>query len=137
MEKRTDLRLVVMSATLDAGKFQTYFDGAPLMSVPGRLHPVEIFNTPEPEADYFEAAIRTVVQIHLCEPKGDILLFLTGEEEIEEGCTRIKKEIQQLSSPDVGEVLVVPLYSTLPPQVSSLCSSILVMCVLIIISPPH
>lgn len=85
-------------------------------SVPGRLHPVEIFNTPEPEADYFEAAIRTVVQIHLCEPKGDILLFLTGEEEIEEACTRIRNEIHQLASPDVGEVLVVPLYSTLPPQ---------------------
>jgi len=38
-----------MSATLDAGKFQDYFDGAPLMKVPGRLFPVEIFYTPEPE----------------------------------------------------------------------------------------
>ena len=41
-----------MSATLDAGKFQAYFDSAPLMKVPGRLHPVEIFYTPEPERDY-------------------------------------------------------------------------------------
>jgi hypothetical protein len=54
-----------MSATLDAGKFQGYFDNAPLMNVPGRTHPVEIFYTPEPERDYLEAAIRTVVQVFL------------------------------------------------------------------------
>ena len=52
-----------MSATLDAGKFQGYFDNAPLMNVPGRTHPVEIFYTPEPERDYLEAAIRTCVQV--------------------------------------------------------------------------
>ena len=51
------------------------------MTVPGRTHPVEIFYTPEPERDYLEAAIRTVVQIHMCEEvEGDILLFLTGQE---------------------------------------------------------
>jgi hypothetical protein len=54
-----------MSATLDAGKFQGYFDNAPLMNVPGRTHPVEIFYTPEPERDYLEAAIRTVVQVSI------------------------------------------------------------------------
>ena len=68
-----------MSATLDAGKFQNYFDNAPLMNVPGRTHPVEIFYTPEPEKAYLEAAIRTVIQIHMCEEQeGDCLLFLTG-----------------------------------------------------------
>lgn len=52
-----------------------------LQSVPGRTHPVEIFYTPEPERDYLEASIRTVIQIHLCEEvAGDILLFLTGQE---------------------------------------------------------
>ena len=51
------------------------------MSVPGRTHPVEIFYTPEPERDYLEAAIRTVIQIHMCEEmEGDVLLFLTGQE---------------------------------------------------------
>ena len=47
--RRPDLKLILMSATLDAGKFQSYFDSAPLMKVPGRLHPVEIFYTPEPD----------------------------------------------------------------------------------------
>ena len=59
--------LVVMSATLDAGKFQDYFDKAPLLTIPGRTFPVEIFYTPEPERDYLEAAIRTVIQIHMSE----------------------------------------------------------------------
>jgi HrpA-like RNA helicase len=114
VKQRKDLKLVVMSATLDAGKFQQYFDNAPLLVVPGRLYPVEIFYTPEPERDYLEASIRTVIQIHLCEPPGDILLFLTGEEEIEDACRKIMKESQNFG-PEVGEVKCLPLYSTLPP----------------------
>merc|ERR1739838_544562 len=113
---RPDLKLVIMSATLDAGKFQHYFDNAPLMNVPGRTHPVEIFYTPEPERDYLEAAIRTVVQIHMCEETdGDMLLFLTGQEEIEEACKRLKREIDNLG-PEVGDMKCIPLYSTLPPN---------------------
>ncbi|GJN31289.1 hypothetical protein PR202_gb19671 [Eleusine coracana subsp. coracana] len=114
LKNRPDLKLVVMSATLEAEKFQGYFSGAPLMKVPGRLHPVEIFYTQEPERDYLEAAIRTVVQIHMCEPAGDILVFLTGEEEIEDACRKINKEVNNMGD-QVGPVKVVPLYSTLPP----------------------
>eukprot|EP01116_Phalansterium_solitarium_P017382 TRINITY_DN4265_c0_g1_i1.p1 TRINITY_DN4265_c0_g1~~TRINITY_DN4265_c0_g1_i1.p1 ORF type:complete len:701 (+),score=266.70 TRINITY_DN4265_c0_g1_i1:75-2177(+) len=114
IKNRRDLKLIVMSATLDAGKFQQYFDGCPLMAVPGRLHSVEIFYTPEPERDYLEAAIRTVVQIHLCEKAGDILLFLTGEEEIEDACKKIARESSNFG-PEVGELKPLPLYSTLPP----------------------
>ncbi|XP_035232911.1 putative pre-mRNA-splicing factor ATP-dependent RNA helicase PRP1 [Stegodyphus dumicola] len=116
VSKRSDMKIVVMSATLDAGKFQNYFDNAPLMTVPGRTHPVEIFYTQEPERDYLEAAIRTVIQIHMCEEtEGDILLFLTGQEEIEEACKRIKRETDSLSA-EVGDLKCIPLYSTLPPN---------------------
>eukprot|EP00041_Stephanoeca_diplocostata_P026274 m.705161 g.705161 ORF g.705161 m.705161 type:complete len:710 (+) comp22925_c0_seq3:145-2274(+) len=115
IKRREDLKVVIMSATLDAEKFQNYFAGSPLMKVSGRTHPVEIFYTPEPERDYLEAAIRTVVQIHLVEDqKGDILLFLTGQEEIEEACRRIRQEIANVG-PEAGDVKVIPLYSTLPP----------------------
>lgn len=64
-QKRPDLKIIVMSATLDAQKFQDYFDNAPLMRVPGRTFPVEIFYTPEAERDYVEAAVRTVVQVRI------------------------------------------------------------------------
>ena len=96
--RRKDLKLIVMSATLDAAKFQRYFNEAPLLAVPGRTHPVEIFYTPEPERDYLEAALRTVLQIHATEPEGDILLFLTGEEEIEDAVKKIKLECDEMTS---------------------------------------
>jgi len=79
LPKRKDLKIVVMSATLNAERFQDYFTGAPLLDVPGRMFPVEIFYTPKPETDYLAAAVRTVLQIHENEAEGDILLFLTGE----------------------------------------------------------
>ncbi|KAJ5568567.1 Pre-mRNA-splicing factor ATP-dependent RNA helicase PRP43 [Penicillium hetheringtonii] len=90
--RRPDLKIIIMSATLDAQKFQRYFLDAPLLAVPGRTHPVEIFYTPEPEQDYVEAAIRTVLQIHATEDEGDILVFLTGEEEIEDAARKIALE---------------------------------------------
>ncbi|CAN6468953.1 unnamed protein product [Victoria cruziana] len=114
LKNRADLKLVIMSATLEAEKFQRYFDGAPIMKVPGRLHPVEIFYTEEPEKDYLGAAIRTVMHIHMQEPPGDILVFLTGEEEIEDACRKINMEVNNLGD-QVSPVKVVPLYSTLPP----------------------
>ena len=75
---------------------------------------MEIFYTQEPERDYLEAAIRTVLQIHQHEEEGDVLLFLTGEEEIEEACRRIKGEAGQMGEA-AGEAMVIPLYSSLPP----------------------
>ena len=114
--RRPDLKLIIMSATLDAQKFQRYFMDAPLLAVPGRTHPVEIFYTPEPERDYVEAAIRTVLQIHATEADGDILLFLTGEEEIEDACRKISLEADEMiREADAGPMKVYPLYGSLPP----------------------
>lgn len=116
-KRRHDLKIIVMSATLDAQKFQRYFYDAPLLAVPGRTHPVEVFYTPEPEKDYVEAAIRTVLQIHAAEDEGDILLFLTGEEEIEDTCRKISLEVDEMiRETDCGPMKVYPLYGTLPPH---------------------
>nr|POE72442.1 putative pre-mrna-splicing factor atp-dependent rna helicase prp43 [Quercus suber] len=116
VQRRPDLKLIIMSATLDAQKFQKYFLGAPLLAVPGRTHPVEIFYTPEPERDYVEAALRTVLQIHATEPEGDILLFLTGEEEIEDAVRKINLEADEMTrEADAGPLKCYPLYGSLPP----------------------
>lgn len=116
-QRRPDLKIVIMSATLDAQKFQSYFNDAPLLAVPGRTHPVEIYYTQEPERDYVEASLRTVLQIHATEPEGDILLFLTGEEEIEDACRKISLEADELTrEADAGPLKVYPLYGTLPPN---------------------
>lgn len=114
--RRPDLKIIIMSATLDAQKFQRYFNDAPLLAVPGRTYPVEIFYTPEAERDYLEAAIRTVLQIHATEPEGDILLFLTGEEEIEDAARKIKLEVDEMiRETDAGPMKVYSLYGSLPP----------------------
>lgn len=96
----SELKLVVMSATLDAEKFSEYFNGyvqwrlkwyvgntfnticsirAQIMYVSGRLFPVKVYNTIEPQSDYLDAALVTIFQIHMRRPKGDILVFLTGK----------------------------------------------------------
>ena len=78
VQKRAELKLIVTSATLDAVKFSQYFFEAPIFTIPGRTFPVEVLYTKEPETDYLDASLITVMQIHLREPPGDILLFLTG-----------------------------------------------------------
>lgn len=76
---------------------------------------MEVFYTAEPERDYVEAAIRTALQIHVHEGPGDILIFLTGEQEIEDACNRLRLGAGDFG-PDVGELVVYPLYSSLPPD---------------------
>ncbi|KAG0235515.1 putative ATP-dependent RNA helicase dhr2 [Actinomortierella wolfii] len=77
------LKIVVMSATLDAEKFSEYFYNAKIMYISGRMYPVKVLNTVEPQSDYVDAALVTAFQIHQEEAPGDILIFLTGQEEIE------------------------------------------------------
>jgi pre-mRNA-splicing factor ATP-dependent RNA helicase DHX15/PRP43 len=118
LPKRKDLKLVVMSATMDTKKFHDYFDG-PVLDIPGRLFPVEILYSNKPEKDYLEAAINTAIQIHCHEKLGDILMFLTGEEEIETACSRIRREVDEENKKNgdkYGNVMVLPLYSSLPPH---------------------
>jgi pre-mRNA-splicing factor ATP-dependent RNA helicase DHX15/PRP43 len=78
------------------------------------MFPVEVFYSQKPEQDYFNAVIKTVMQIHIEEEPGDILIFLTGEEEIEQACTEIRNEARKLGD-QVGNILALPIYSTLPP----------------------
>lgn len=72
VQKRTDMKLIVTSATLDAVKFSQYFYEAPIFTIPGRTYPVEVLYTKEPETDYLDASLITVMQIHLTEPPGMI-----------------------------------------------------------------
>lgn len=80
------MRLIVSSATLDSEKYAEYFFNCNIFRIPGCTYPVEVLYANEPETDYLEAALITVMQIHLSEPAGDILLFLTGQEEIDTAC---------------------------------------------------
>ncbi|XP_066925982.1 ATP-dependent RNA helicase DHX8-like [Clytia hemisphaerica] len=116
--KRKDLKLIVTSATLDAVKFSTYFFEAPIFTIPGRTFPVEILYTKEAEADYLDAALITVMQIHLTEPPGDVLVFLTGQEEIDTACEILFERMKSLGS-DVPDLIILPVYSALPSEMQT------------------
>ncbi|KAL2635174.1 hypothetical protein R1flu_006653 [Riccia fluitans] len=93
-----------MSTTLES---QAYFDGAPIIEVSGRLYPVEILYTQFPVEDYLAVAIRTAVQIHACDSPGDILVFLTGEGEIEAATRKITRKVENLGC-SVGPLRLCP-----------------------------
>lgn len=118
IKRRPDLRLIVTSATLDAEKFSEYFNGCPIFSIPGRTFPVEIMYSKEPESDYLDAALITVMQIHLTEAAGDILVFLTGQEEIDTACEILYERMKALG-PTVPELVILPVYSALPSEMQS------------------
>ncbi|XP_009800073.1 pre-mRNA-splicing factor ATP-dependent RNA helicase DEAH1-like isoform X2 [Nicotiana sylvestris] len=117
---RPDLKLLISSATLDAEKFSDYFDCAPIFKIPGRRFPVEIHYTKAPEADYLDAAVVTALQIHVTQPPGDgdILIFLTGQEEIETAEEIIKHRIKGLGT-KIAELIICPIYANLPTELQA------------------
>ncbi|CAF0887126.1 unnamed protein product [Adineta ricciae] len=110
---RPKLKLLISSATLDADKFSRFFDDAPIFRIPGRRFPVDIYYTKAPEADYIDAAVVTVLQIHVTQPLGDILVFLTGQEEIESSNEMLLERTRRLGS-KIKELIILPIYSVLP-----------------------
>ena len=118
VKRRPDLRLIVTSATLDAEKFSGYFFNCSIFTIPGRTFPVEILYTKQPESDYLDASLITVLQIHLSEPEGDILLFLTGQEEIDHACQCLYERMKGLGK-NVPELIILPVYSALPSEMQS------------------
>ena len=91
-----DLRLIVASATLDAEKFQRFFnnnttddpanDNAAILTVEGRMYPVDVHHSLDPVADYIKSAVETIMKIHQYEKEGDVLCFMTGQEDVQQVC---------------------------------------------------
>eukprot|EP01041_Mallomonas_annulata_P012401 gene12401-26090_t len=82
-EIRSDLRVVIMSATLEVDLFMTFFKDPCLVRVEGRQYPVKILYTVKPQQSYVDAAVQTCLQIHEEEEEGGVLVFLPGQDDIE------------------------------------------------------
>ncbi|KAJ9072883.1 hypothetical protein DSO57_1022587 [Entomophthora muscae] len=115
---RPEMKLLISSATMDAQKFSDYFDGAPIFNIPGRIHPIDIYYTAAPEANYLSAAITTIFQIHVSQGRGDILVFLTGQDEIEQAQEALIQTARVLGK-KIKELIVCPIYSTLPSDLQA------------------
>ena len=120
LPRRPDLKLIVASATLDAERFAAHFDGAPVLSVAGRSHPVAVRYRPlnggvegsgsggwgEERALDLPEGVAAAVEELAREGPGDVLVFLPGEREIRE-CA----ELLRRRHPPQTEIL--PLYARL------------------------
>ncbi|KAL6885862.1 hypothetical protein ACP4OV_010123 [Aristida adscensionis] len=109
------LKLLISSADLDAEKFSGYFNSAPILKIPGKQYPVQIHYTKAPVADFIGAAIATVLKIHVTQPPRDILVFLTGTEEIETFDEILKYRTRGLVK-KMSELITCPIYTNLPTE---------------------
>ena len=116
--RRFDLKLIVTSATLSADIFSDYFGGVPVFRIPGRTFPVETYFAKSVQEDYVMAAVKQTLQIHFNSPPGDILIFMTGQEDIEGTCQVLAEKMEKLGS-DSAPLLVLPMYSQLPADLQA------------------
>jgi pre-mRNA-splicing factor ATP-dependent RNA helicase DHX16 len=101
-----------------ASRFAKYFDDAPIFNIPGRMHKVDALYTLQPEANYLSAVTSTVFQVHISQPPGDILVFLTGQEEIESVQQNLEETSRKLGS-RAPELIICPIYSALPSDLQA------------------
>ncbi|OQR89652.1 DEAD/DEAH box RNA helicase, partial [Thraustotheca clavata] len=123
LAKRKDLKVVVMSATLDVGLFEEFFkkSSPTVLRIPGRMYPVDVFYTLKALPDYLDAVLITTLQIHLDNPdnNGSILVFLTGQEDIEtmEG---LLNDYGTRLPQNASKLLVCPIFSAMPREAQML-----------------
>lgn len=114
-QNKIPLKVIVMSATMDVDLFSQYFNKSPVLYLEGRQHQIQIYYTKQPQSDYLHAALVSIFQIHQeAPPSHDILVFMTGQEEIE-ALARTCRDIAKHLPETCGLMIVIPLYASLPP----------------------
>jgi pre-mRNA-splicing factor ATP-dependent RNA helicase DHX38/PRP16 len=115
--RRTDLKLIVTSATMNSERFSRFFGGAPEFIIPGRTFPVDEQFARSPCEDYVDAAVRQALAIHVSQGPGDILVFMTGQEDIETTCELMEERLKLLNDPP--KLLILPIYSQMPADLQA------------------
>ncbi|KAF3919515.1 hypothetical protein ABW20_dc0101108 [Dactylellina cionopaga] len=117
LARRRDLKLIVTSATMNAERFSRFFGAAPEYTIPGRTFPVDVLWSKSPCEDYVDAAVKQVLSIHLGQATGDILVFMTGQEDIEATCDVVAERLSQLDDPP--KLAILPIYSQMPADLQA------------------
>ncbi|CAG2122219.1 unnamed protein product, partial [Medioppia subpectinata] len=128
--KRPTLRLIIASATIDCELMRQYFDHNPnpadtktstatVLCLDGRCHPVDVFYCERPVADYVRESVATVIKIHerYASVSGDILVFLTGQEEVESAVGILldyARGLRERNDQSLKRLFVLPMYAALP-----------------------
>ncbi|XP_019158088.1 PREDICTED: probable pre-mRNA-splicing factor ATP-dependent RNA helicase DEAH4 isoform X1 [Ipomoea nil] len=114
--RSSNLKVLITSATLDGEKVSRFFFDCPVLNVPGKLFPVEIQHSSEKPKNYVEACLKTAIDIHVQEPEGDVLIFMTGQDDIEKLVLKLEEKIQGLEEGSCMDAIVLPLHGSLPPE---------------------
>lgn len=111
-----ELKIVIMSATLDPVKFTNFFDNCPALHVPGRMFDVATSHTASAVDDFIEAAADAAMMVHNRKPSppGEMLVFMPGSEEIENVVALLRRRGTDLPQGS-KHLQVLPLYASLPP----------------------
>ncbi|QLL34867.1 hypothetical protein HG536_0H02420 [Torulaspora globosa] len=129
LARRRDLKVVVTSATMNAAKFANFFGNAPQFDIPGRTFPVQLIYSKYPVEDYVEAAVMQAVRIHASTEtnSGDILIFMTGQEDVEVTAEVIRERLTDIYAKSKGiarfeeidDVKIFTVYSALPGDIQN------------------
>ncbi|CAD6445878.1 0e162fcf-56b9-4100-9d9b-4cd5c328a9cd-CDS [Sclerotinia trifoliorum] len=117
LARRRDLKLIVTSATMNSKRFSDFYGGAPEFFIPGRTFPVDIMYHRSPVEDYVDQAVQQVLAIHVSQGAGDILVFMTGQEDIECTCELIQERLNALNDPP--KLSILPIYSQMPADLQA------------------
>ena len=117
LARRRDLKLIVTSATMNAERFSRFYGGAPEFLIPGRTFPVDIQYSRSPCEDYVESAVKQILNIHVSQSAGDILVFMTGQEDIEVTCELVEERLRMLNDPP--KMSILPIYSQMPADLQA------------------
>ena len=117
LARRRDLKLIVTSATMNAERFSRFYGGAPEFFIPGRTFPVDVQFSRSPCEDYVDSAVKQVLAIHVSQGPGDILVFMTGQEDIEITCELVDERLKQLNNPP--KLSILPIYSQMPADLQA------------------
>lgn len=119
LPRRRDLKLIITSATMNADRFSNFFGDAPQFTIPGRTYPVDVLYSRLGSSDYVDTAAKQVLSIHLLKwlefkgvNDGDILVFMTGQDDIEATVDCIKEKLELLDNPP--PIDIYPIYSSMP-----------------------
>ena len=115
--RRRDLKLIVTSATMNAERFSQFYGGAPEFVIPGRTFAVDVQYHRSPCEDYVDSAVRQILAIHVSQPAGDILCFMTGQEDIEITCELVAERLKLLNDPQ--KLSILPIYSQMPADLQA------------------
>ncbi|XP_054787039.1 probable pre-mRNA-splicing factor ATP-dependent RNA helicase DEAH4 isoform X1 [Prosopis cineraria] len=114
--RASNLKVLVTSATLDGNKVSKFFSDCPVLTIPGKLYPVQIFYSNERPSSYLESSLKTAIDIHVGQPEGDILIFMTGQDDIEKLVSKLEDKVQALEEGSCMDAIILPLHGSLPPE---------------------